>query len=110
MHAGMLRERITLLRPRDAGNDTQGRRQITWETVATVHAKVADVSGRDFYQAAAYQMEDVVTFSIRHRADIAPAMEIAYGTARYKILQINHLGYKRDFLQIKARQITAKGV
>lgn len=59
MKAGDLKHRITLEKPVSV-TDARGNRRTTWQTVATCMASMADVSGRDFYAAQAYQAQDIV--------------------------------------------------
>lgn len=83
--------------------DAAGNRVTEWATAFCAFCEVSDVSGREFYEAAANQMENVVTFTLRWREDLTPDMRILFKDMTYTIMQINHLGYKRDFIKIKAR-------
>ena len=107
--AGDLRQMVTLIRP-DASVGAHQRRVIEWTDVATVPAAKADVSGREFFQAQAYNAEDVVTFTIRWRDDIRATWRIRYQETVYNILEINHLGNMRDYMRIKTRAVGAGGV
>jgi len=111
MKAGDLRHRILLQRPETIPDD-KGNRKTLWITYATVYASMADVSGRDFFAAQSYQAQDIVTFGIRWRNDLNVSHRIA--TVRdgqdYRIEQINRLGYKGDFMHIKARLVQGVGV
>ncbi len=109
MKAGDLREPIRLERP-SYGMDDHGNRMTTYTQVGgVVYASMKDVSGRDFFAAQAHQTQDVVTFGIRWRSDIDKTWRIVYHGVPYEIEQINHLGYKRDFLHIKARAVLGEG-
>ena len=108
MKSGDLKHRITIQRP-TFETDARGNRRRTWRDVATVWASMADVSGRDFYAAQAYQAQDIVTFGIRWRDDIDKECRVLHAGNPYEIEQINHLGYKRDFLHIKARMVCGEG-
>ncbi len=109
MKAGDLRHRITIQRPAWS-TDAKGNRVKKWADVASCRASMADVSGRDFYAAQAYQAQDIVTFGIRWREDISTECRILHAGQPYEIEQINHLGYKRDFMHIKARKTYGEGV
>lgn len=107
--AGDLKHPICLERPTFRTDDC-GNRSTTWIQVGSVlYASMKDVSGREFYAAQAYQAQDVVTFGIRWRDDITEEWRIVYHNIPYKIEQINHLGYKRDFMHIKAKAVKGKG-
>lgn len=104
MKAGDLKHPITLERP-EVTIDAKGNRRTTWTPAATCRASMADVSGRDFYAAQAHQTQDIVTFGIRWQEAIDKTWRIVHRGAIYQIEQINHLGYKRDFMHIKARMV-----
>lgn len=108
MKAGDLKHRITLEKPVSV-TDARGNRRTTWQTVATCMASMTDVSGRDFYAAQAYQAQDIVTFGIRWRDDLCKEWRIVHRGSVYQIEQINHLGYRRDFIHVKARMTTGEG-
>ena len=107
--AGDLRQLVTLQKPVSRVNE-KGRRITSWEDVATVHAGKADVSGREFYVAQAYHAEDVVTWTLRWREDITTEWRLVHHGAQYNILEVNHLGYMRDYIRIKTRLVTGEAV
>lgn len=104
MRAGLLRHPVLLQRPTQVVNE-KGRRITQWEDVVRVYAAKSDVSGREFYVAQAYHAEDVVTFTLRWRDDIQPTWRLIHHEAAYNILEINHLGYKRDYMRLKCRLV-----
>ena len=98
INVGGFRHLISLQKPvmkRDInGNDVVAG----WITVGQTYAAVTDVSGREFYEAAAHQMENIVTFTLRWRDGLTGDMRLIFKGAPYEVIQINHLGYaKRDF-------------
>lgn len=107
--AGDLRQSVTLIRP-DTTIGEHSRRTTVWTDVATVPAAKADVSGREFFAAHAVNAEDIVTFTIRWRDDIDTTWRVRHGTAAYNILEVNHLGYMRDYMRLKCRNVTGGGV
>lgn len=109
MKAGDLRHPIVLLRPEDQIDD-RGRRTVRWQQAAQVYAAKADVSGREYYIAQAYQAERTVTFTLRWRDDVQETWRIRHGGITYEIKEINHLGYKRDFIRVKTLAISGEGV
>lgn len=108
MKAGDLRQSISFARM-VAATDSKGNRRTVPQTFATCMAMVTDVSGRDFYAAQANQAQDIVTFGIRWREDVDTEHRLIFGGQTYKIEEINHLGYRRDFMQIKARLTRGEG-
>lgn len=106
--AGDLRQAITLLKPVSVIG-AHNRRTVQWIEAATVMAQMNEVSGREFFEAQAFHAEDVVTFTIRWRAEIAATWRIRRGETEYNILEINHLGNMRDYMRIKCRAVQAGG-
>lgn len=91
MKAGDLKHRITLERPVDT-TDARGNRRTVWQPFATCMASMADVSGRDFYAAQAYQAQDTVTFGIRWRDALNKECRIDTLREMYASLQLMRVG------------------
>lgn len=111
MNVGRFKHQITIQRP-DYDNETTdkyGRRSFPWVDVVQLFAQVGDVSGRDFYEAAAHQLQNTVTFTVRWVPGITANMRVMFDGIAYDIDQINHLGYRRDFLRIKAHATASEG-
>ena len=106
--AGDLRTHIDLLAPVSTIN-ARGRRETSWAEPITVAAGKSDVSGREFYEAQAYNAEDVVTFTIRYRTDVNATWRARHGEVLYNIVEVNHLGYMGDFLRLKCRAVAGGG-
>lgn len=107
--AGDLRHKVTLQRPTSRINE-KGKKIADWEDVATVMAGKADVSGREFYVAQAHHAEDVVTFTVRWRQDVTAKWRLVHHGEAYNILEVNHLGYMRDYMRLKCRLVTGEAV
>ena len=108
MKAGDLRHPVTLIRPDTTLGDHR-RRSTEWTDVCTVYAAKSDVSGREFYAAHAVNAEDTVTFTIRWRDDIDTTWRVRHGGITYNILEVNHLGYMRDYLRLKCKTVNGGG-
>ena len=106
--AGDLRQVITLIKPTRI-TDERGRSRATWEDAATVPAAKNDVSGREFWQAQAYNAEDIVTFTIRWREDVDATWRVRHHGITYNIQEVNHLGYMQDYLRLKCRDVRKGG-
>lgn len=107
--AGDLRQSVTLVRPDTTVGEHQ-RRTTEWVNAATVPAAKSDVSGREFFEAHAVNAEDIVTFTIRWRDDVDTTWRVRHGSDTYGILEVNHLGYMRDFMRLKCRVVKGGGV
>lgn len=107
-NAGELRHKITVQKPTGT-TDSEGRPSNQYVEEFTAMAAIRDVSGREFYEAAAHQLENIVTFTLRWRDGLRNDMRILYGGTYYEIVQINHYGYRRQWMQIKARIVQAEG-
>lgn len=106
--AGDLRQVVTLIRP-DTTTGEHNRRITVWTEVCQVHARRQEVSGREFFAAHAVNAEDIVTFTIRYRADVDSTWRIRHGAATFNILEVNHLGEMRDYMTMKCRAIRTGG-
>lgn len=104
--AGDLRHAVTLLEP--VTQMIANRRTVTWREYPAKAGK-ADVSGREFFQAQAYHAEDIVTYIIRWRDDVTSSWRLRHGAVTYDIVAINHLGYMKDFMQLRCRDVTGGG-
>ena len=112
MNVGRFQELLTIERPLldQETVDDYGRRILPWGRVTQVYASAADVSGREYYEAAVHGMLDTVTFTTRYLRTLDTSMRILWRGECYQIQQINHLGYRGDFLRIKARRVEPEGV
>ena len=51
-----------------------------------------------------------MTFGIRWRDDIQSTWRVRHSGITYEILEVNHLGYKRDFIHLKCRRVQGEVV
>lgn len=100
--AGDLREKITIERTASS-QDKNGYYNDAWVKVCDTWANVQDISGKEYFNAAATMALNIVSFVIRWRDDVNTGMRIIHNGKPYDIEYINRLGYKRDFMSIKAR-------
>lgn len=108
MYAGQLRHTIILQSPETTKN-AKGRTVTTYTDKARVQAAIADVSGREFYEAMAYHAQDITTFTIRWRSDVRADWRVVHNGRTYGIVEVNHLGYRGDFIRLKTKEITGLG-
>lgn len=84
MDAGDLRHRVTLQRKVQV-RDSEGGVVTDWEDVATVWAKIAPLSAREFTAAAAVQSKVVARITIRFRDGVVASMRAVHGAKLYNI-------------------------
>jgi SPP1 family predicted phage head-tail adaptor len=104
---GMLNKQI-VIQSKTSTEDADGVKTPTWSTVCTIWAAVSDLYGREYYAAAAVQMEQTTKFTVRHRTDITTAMRISYGGNYYHIDQIDKLDHKGQWMILRARLVESE--
>lgn len=107
-NAGRLKHCIEIQRPVELGVDDAGNRRTHWVTDYTVYAAARDLSGREYLAAAAIQAEHIVTLTLRYLPELQPDMRVLWQGEHWDIVQINHLGYRGDWMSIKIKR-TAHG-
>ena len=106
---GDLRHRLAIGQTATTTNDN-GYPVETDIVVCRVWASARDAGFREFFEAAAGNLEDVVNFAIRHRSDIEPGMWVEFEGQRREIVQVNGYDHLRDFLLLKtARRKAVSG-
>lgn len=75
-----------------------------WKDFVTVRACKEDVGGREYYSAAAVQLEKTTVFTIWHRNDITNDMRIKYKAQFYNIIQINEGRGIGDIMTVRAKR------
>lgn len=108
-NAGQLRHRVEIQRPVELGADAAGNRRTQWITDHVVYAAARDVSGREYLAAAAMQAEHVVTLTIRYLPDLRADMRVLWHGEPWDIIQVNHLGYRGDWMSLKIKRIAHGG-
>lgn len=88
MRAGQLRHRVTVERPVNTVQD-DGSRVTTWQTVATVWARVAPLSGRELLVAQQINAEVTVGVTVRSPSvDVQPDYRIVFKDRRYDVTSV----------------------
>ena len=90
-NAGQLNRRIKIILYSEGFNDDTGRDEgeRTIKEKCTVWANVKHVRGSEYFEAAAVNAEQTVTFIIRYRADLTTDHVIEYKGVEYNIKAIN---------------------
>jgi len=109
MRAGELRHRVTLQRLVD-GQDEAGQPTQVPQDVATVWAKVEDLTGREYVAARQVPVSEVSTrVTIRWRADVEPSMQVVAGGRTLHVESVLDPGGRRRELQLMCREVAAGG-
>ena len=108
MSIGEMRHRITFQRITPVINENGFDSELPRE-YKTVWASVSNLSGREYYQAAAIQAEKTVKFTIRYLSDLAEDMEILFEGKKYNITSIDNIKYINRYIEIKALEVDSSG-
>ena len=104
MSIGELRHRMTFQKPVISTNEN-GFEIETFENYKTVWSKVSNLSGREYFEAAAVQKEKTVKFLIRAGVDIDETLRILFNDKIYNIIFIDNINYKNKYIEIKALEV-----
>lgn len=104
MDIGELKHRITFQRFVTNINEN-GFEVETWEEYKTVWAAVSNLSGREYYQAAAVQAEKTVKFTIRYLSSLTADMRILFEGKQYNITSIDNIKYENKYIEIKSLEV-----
>ena len=108
MNPGELDKRITFQRLTTTTNKN-GFEVETLEDFKTVWAKVSNLHGREYFEAAAVQRENTVKFTIRYLPDVNPSMKILFQGRQYNITSIDNIKYQNRYMEIKAQEVDKSG-
>lgn len=102
MEIGSLRHRVTLQKITVVRNP-DGSFVEDWVDISTVWAAVSNLSGREFYAAAAVQAENTVEFTIRYFPEVDTSERILFRQKAYNITAIDNIEYKNKYMVIKTQ-------
>lgn len=108
MQIGDFRRRITFQQLK-AEVKENGFEEEMWKDYKTVWAKVSNLSGREFYQAATVHAEKTVKFMIRYINGIDESMRILFNQTLYDITTIDNVKYENKYIEIKALEVEDSG-
>lgn len=80
-----------------------------WIDFKTVWAGVTNLHGREYFEAAAIQMENTVKFTIRYLEGIDTTMRILFKGRHYNIISIDNIKYRNRFMEVKAMEVDLSG-
>jgi SPP1 family predicted phage head-tail adaptor len=104
MRAGELRSRITI-QQKNVTQNSLGEEVITWETLATVWAKVIAMSGAEAMGQGLASATTIYQVTIRGRDDVTSAMRVLYEGLTLEILAVLDSTDPVDQTQLDCKQI-----
>ena len=108
MEIASLNKRITLQELKLSINEN-GFEIEEWIDYKKLWAGVSNLHGREYFDAAAIQMENTVRFTIRYLPGIDTAMRIKFKDKNYNITSIDNIKYRNRFMEIKAMEVDLSG-
>ncbi|MGI9425184.1 MAG: phage head closure protein [Hyphomicrobiaceae bacterium] len=93
-----LRHRLSIEKPVRDDQPGGGSAAITWQTIATVWARVDAQSGREIAATDTVAARLNVDITIRHRDDVDATMRLVDGKRIYEILAVRDFDGKRHWL------------
>lgn len=108
MPIGDLRHIITIQKFTTVVNEN-GFEEEAWQDYKTVWASVSNLSGREYYQAAAVQAEKTVKLLIRYSQELDTSMRILFKDKQYNITSIDNMKYANKYIEIKALEVENNG-
>lgn len=109
MNIGKLNKRISIGEMKEDYNDN-GFPVTDFVEDFKTYARVKNLSGKQFYEAKAANLENIVEFTIRYRKDFNANKIIQFNGENYEIIHINNVDFSNKFLIIKARIVNKEGV
>ena len=101
MHAGELRDRVTLISPGTAAQNRVGQAIVGEHADSTVFAKWRPLSSRDVTQFRQAGLSSEVEVTIRLREDCRPDWIVQRGNDRYSIESVTHDDRRWTILTVK---------
>jgi len=108
MGIGEFKHRITLQVLSSLVNDN-GFESENYEDFKTVWAKVTNLHGKEYFEAAAIQKEKTVKFIIRAIKGLDETMRILFQGKTYNITFIDNIKYENRYIEIKALEVDTDG-
>lgn len=108
MHIGELRHRITIRRILAVVNENGFESEEPVE-YKTVWAAVANLDGKEYFEAKAVQAENTVKFTFRFLAGIDQTMQIFFQGKSYNITAIDNIKYRNRYIEIQAMEVEPVG-
>jgi len=98
MEAGALRHRIAIQENTSTEN-SRGEKVPGWTTYYQCWASVADLSGREFFEANQSQSQISTEIRMRYKSGITPQMRVVFGSRAFEIVSVaNPMGRNKELV------------
>jgi SPP1 family predicted phage head-tail adaptor len=87
--------------------DPEGIPIENWQNISTIWAAVEPLRGREYFQAAAVQSQNMIRFTIRYRKGITSEIRILYDSKLYDIQSIIDVEGRHQQLELMAKEVTS---
>lgn len=108
MGIGEFKHRITFQTLSSVVNEN-GFESKGYEDFKTIWAKVTNLHGKEYFEAAAIQKEKTVKFIIRAIKGLDETMRILFQGKTYNITFIDNIKYENKYIEIKALEVDTDG-
>lgn len=108
MEIGALNKRITFQQLKTTINEN-GFDVEEWLDVKSVWAAVSNLHSKEYFEAAAVQMENTVKFTIRYLPTLDTSMRILFNNTLYNIISVDNIKYRNRFVEIKGLEVDLSG-
>ncbi|MGR6835917.1 phage head closure protein [Syntrophomonas erecta] len=98
---GDLRHRIAILEF-TTYMDEWGNQISDWIETDHLWARVSNIHGREYFAAAAVQLEKMLVFTTRYREGLDESMRIRFQGRDYDIKFVDNIKYQNRYMEIKA--------
>lgn len=105
MRAGLMRHRITLQQSTPTRGGTFSDPQEAWSAFATVWARVAPLSGREFFQNREVHGEVDHRITIRYLVGVTSKMRVQLGARIFQIESVIDLEERHVEQQLMCREV-----
>jgi SPP1 family predicted phage head-tail adaptor len=82
--------------------DEWGNQNLDWIETDHLWARVSNIYGREYFAAAAVQLEKMLVFTIRYREGLDESMRIRFQGRDYDIKFVDNIKYQNRYMEIKA--------
>lgn len=80
-----------------------------WQELITCRAKIENLHGREYFEAAVVQAEKTIKFTVRYLREIDESMRIKFREKYYNITSVDNIKFANRYMEIKALEVEQSG-